>query len=325
VGGQGADPRIDLYAFGCIAHELVVGMPPFAGKTIQVMNAHLTLPPPRASERRQQAGIPVELDEIILRLLEKDPDRRIQSGRDLGLALRAVPGFPDDRASVPRRRPSVAPMLPQRDTTHGMPTALAMAETLHGDATLLGDRIDPDEARVGVEVALVQLAESLIDHGHDDSQLGMTLAEIAIVRGTLEHMVARMIELQRAGNDAEQRGRELETRLSFAIGEMRFDAERVRAAGGQLDPDVAFQISQLERRHAEVIAERERELHAINERAVALAADQHHYEDQLAQLHARLSAAVDAHATRFAGNPTVRDLGERLARSRALLERAGGR
>jgi len=324
VGGQGTDPRMDLYALGCIAHELVVGVPPFAGRTIEVMNAHIVKPPPRASESRREAGIPAELDTIILRLLEKDPDQRIQTGREVAAMLRGVPGFPDEQAGAPRRRPSVAP--PQRDTTHSMPAALGIAETLHGNAEdmALGEtgHIDPEAARAAVEQAIVQLAESLIDAGYQDPHLSMTVAQVAAVRGTIEGAVARMIELQRAGDEVEQRGREIEGRLSFAIGEMRFDCERMRMTQGRVDYDLEFQLQQLERRHAEVVGERERELAAITDRAIALAAEQGKLEEQLAVLIGRLGTMVDAAAARFGSHPTIDELGHRLARTRIVLQRA---
>ncbi|HTM18923.1 MAG TPA: serine/threonine-protein kinase, partial [Kofleriaceae bacterium] len=142
VNGPGRDPRIDLYAIGCIAHELVTGDPPFTGKTIEVMNAHLTRPPTRPSERRREAGIPAELDAIVLRCLEKDPDRRFQTAREILTALRQVPGFPGDERNASGRRlrlqaPRLGDALPPGDDRRptagvGIPEPLAMAETLYG-------------------------------------------------------------------------------------------------------------------------------------------------------------------------------------------------
>jgi hypothetical protein len=58
------DPRSDLYAIGCIAFQLVVGEPPFTGRPMQVVSAHLNRAPDRPSQRR--AGIPPELDELVV-------------------------------------------------------------------------------------------------------------------------------------------------------------------------------------------------------------------------------------------------------------------
>jgi serine/threonine-protein kinase len=100
VTGTGNDPRTDLYAIGCIAFELVVGVPPFTGNQNEMLHAHCTLPPPIPSSRRPE--IPKELDMVILRCLEKKPEDRFQTAADLYAALHKVPGHPRPR---PKTRP----------------------------------------------------------------------------------------------------------------------------------------------------------------------------------------------------------------------------
>jgi serine/threonine protein kinase len=81
--GGAVDARTDVYALGCVLHELLAGRPPFVRDTeVATMFAHLTEPPPAL-------GGP--FDEIIERALEKAPARRFQSAGDLGrAALRAA-------------------------------------------------------------------------------------------------------------------------------------------------------------------------------------------------------------------------------------------
>src|SRR5262249_8152448 len=67
--GAPAAPSSDLYAVGCIAFELLAGRPPFEGRALQLMHAHLTEEPEAPS--RARAGVPLELDAIVLRLLAK--------------------------------------------------------------------------------------------------------------------------------------------------------------------------------------------------------------------------------------------------------------
>jgi serine/threonine protein kinase len=86
--GERSDPRIDLYAFGCIALELVTGAPPFSGRPMQLMAAHLNTPPPRLVNRKP--GAPAALDRMIGRCLEKDPARRPGAARELHDLLRAT-------------------------------------------------------------------------------------------------------------------------------------------------------------------------------------------------------------------------------------------
>ncbi|HEX4684025.1 MAG TPA: serine/threonine-protein kinase [Gemmatimonadaceae bacterium] len=76
------DHRADLYAFGVLAYELLTGAPPFVGSTAQhVIAAHMTMAPPPLASRR--AGIPVALERLILRCLEKRPADRWQSADDI--------------------------------------------------------------------------------------------------------------------------------------------------------------------------------------------------------------------------------------------------
>ncbi|MGH7637491.1 MAG: serine/threonine-protein kinase, partial [Gemmatimonadaceae bacterium] len=70
-----ADARADFYALGIVAYEMLVGSPPFHGRTPQaLLAAQLTeLPPPLASRRYD---IPIALSNIIMQCLEKDPADR---------------------------------------------------------------------------------------------------------------------------------------------------------------------------------------------------------------------------------------------------------
>jgi eukaryotic-like serine/threonine-protein kinase len=79
------DHRADLYAFGCVAYEVLTGEPPFQGPPAAQIRAHLiTEPAPVGSKR---AGVPEGLAALIARCLEKDPDRRPGSARELIAAL----------------------------------------------------------------------------------------------------------------------------------------------------------------------------------------------------------------------------------------------
>jgi serine/threonine-protein kinase len=64
----------DVYALGCVLYELVTGEPPFEGSLPQLMLAHLEQRPARPTWLR--AGLPVELERVILRALAKDPELR---------------------------------------------------------------------------------------------------------------------------------------------------------------------------------------------------------------------------------------------------------
>ncbi|MEV0097262.1 PQQ-binding-like beta-propeller repeat protein [Streptomyces sp. NPDC050738] len=85
------EERSDLYEVGCLLFELLTGTLPFsAPDALGYLTAHLNDSPPPPSSVRP--GIPAAWDELILRLLEKDPDRRFTSAAELGAALRALNG-----------------------------------------------------------------------------------------------------------------------------------------------------------------------------------------------------------------------------------------
>lgn len=72
------DGRADLYSVGVILYQMVTGVPPFnAENPMDVLEMHLTQEPKRPSLVR--AGIPQQLDAIVLRLLAKEPKDRYQT------------------------------------------------------------------------------------------------------------------------------------------------------------------------------------------------------------------------------------------------------
>ncbi|MHA4817018.1 protein kinase domain-containing protein [Streptomyces aculeolatus] len=96
------DARSDLYAIGCILHELLTGQVPFdADDPVSLMTAHLTRAPEAPSERR--SGLPVALDDLVLRLLAKEPADRPQSAASVHDELRAL-----DLASLRAKDPDPA-------------------------------------------------------------------------------------------------------------------------------------------------------------------------------------------------------------------------
>ncbi len=87
VGDGRPDARSDIYSLGAVGYFLLTGRPPFEGdRPIKVMIAHAhhdVTPPSQFAE-----SIPNDLEQVILRCLEKEPSQRYQTAAELAEAFR---------------------------------------------------------------------------------------------------------------------------------------------------------------------------------------------------------------------------------------------
>ena len=89
VRGEATDERADLFALGAMLFELLTGRRAFDRQSrVETLNAILHDDVPVLGSAA--ASVPVALDRIVRRCLEKDPDARFQSARDLAFALDTV-------------------------------------------------------------------------------------------------------------------------------------------------------------------------------------------------------------------------------------------
>ena len=97
--GQKVDARTDIFSFGVVFYEMIVGRAPFEGETASdVLAAILKSEPPPLTDE-----VPRELEHIISRALRKDPERRYQVVKDLLLDLEDLKQRPSG-VFVPAKR-----------------------------------------------------------------------------------------------------------------------------------------------------------------------------------------------------------------------------
>lgn len=86
AGDQELDGRSDIYALACVAYWMITGQLVFEGTVVRTMMAHLQETPVPPSQRTE-LEVPPAFEHLILRCLEKEPDKRPQTADILSSLL----------------------------------------------------------------------------------------------------------------------------------------------------------------------------------------------------------------------------------------------
>jgi serine/threonine protein kinase len=112
------DPKGDLYALGALMFEMLTGSPPYTGKTSAVLEAHVSGPIPRPSSK---AKVPPWMDDLVVKLLQKEPFERPRSGAEVIAALQKGTGKKLDAASL--EAVDLEQVVKRRETAREVPEA----------------------------------------------------------------------------------------------------------------------------------------------------------------------------------------------------------
>jgi eukaryotic-like serine/threonine-protein kinase len=109
--GKAVDRRSDIFSMGAILYEMLAGRRAFRGETeVDTITAVLLENPPEIN--LEQARVPVSFRQIVRHCLEKEPENRFQSARDLGFALETlsdVSGGRATRVGAPQLQAKIVP------------------------------------------------------------------------------------------------------------------------------------------------------------------------------------------------------------------------
>ncbi|MBP9946059.1 MAG: serine/threonine protein kinase, partial [Vicinamibacteria bacterium] len=90
VRGEPLDGRADIYALGCVAYFMLTGKMVFEADTgLKMIASHLQSKPVPPS-RRAGVSVPPALEDLLMRCLEKDPEKRPAGADEVGLALKSM-------------------------------------------------------------------------------------------------------------------------------------------------------------------------------------------------------------------------------------------
>jgi serine/threonine-protein kinase len=108
--GKVLDARSDLYSLGVILYHMLTGRPPFTDDdAIVVMARHIKTPAKRPIEAAPHAGIPQELENVVMRVLAKEPHQRPPSAEALSQELARAMNLSAVATSGIRTSPSAPP------------------------------------------------------------------------------------------------------------------------------------------------------------------------------------------------------------------------
>jgi eukaryotic-like serine/threonine-protein kinase len=100
AAGKPFDHRVDIYALGAIAFELLTGRVPFEGENfMEILAKHSSQALPRLCDVNPNTRASEELEHIIARALAKEPNDRYPTMAELANELRLVPEMPGLNAS----------------------------------------------------------------------------------------------------------------------------------------------------------------------------------------------------------------------------------
>jgi hypothetical protein len=259
IEGNGAEARIDLYALGIIAYEIITGRPPFSGRQMQVLRAHqLEAPPPPSSLRE----MPAQLEALILRCLAKKPADRFDGGSAVQAALEAVPGYESESK---RRRRSL-----QVGTWEGEHT------DPHHDGFALTEALERAEGET-----LGQALQALLDQGAGSTDLVIITSKLRMLEEEAAQLERGIDETERSAEEAYRLQQSRLASVRMALSDLYWQRRENDS------PALGREIERLERQLHELAGRDEKPI-SVNDRRLELAIRHATVNEQILETHKEL-------------------------------------
>jgi serine/threonine-protein kinase len=150
------DHRADLFALGVTLYEMLAGRPPFDGGTVELIHHNATTIPPEIAVR-SGVVVPTEVDALIRRLMQRDPDARYGTASEVVEAIDAIVLAPTRAVSLP-----LQPRFPVRRAwlaIGGIATTVAVAAVV----ALVATHPQPQTAKAPLTTSRAPRAEPTPD------------------------------------------------------------------------------------------------------------------------------------------------------------------
>ena len=281
--GKQVDGRSDLYAVGCLAHELLTGEPPFLGSAVAILRDHVYTKPKTPSAMHPDLNILPPLDALVLRCLAKEPAKRYQRGAELRQDLMRVRGLMFSQSGKSARKSRITTRMatisensmavgwhrlggkvPEMLLSPGAgPVTL---EQTSRTATPDEQTANPEHLRQTYHDALREVAIALDKAALAPPEIGQLLERLLVVQEEVASLTGHIALNEQNFDRIRYEHGQRERRFRHAILDLGMDMARLQ---GQLSAnptmavtldlqveDLTYQIDQLRHRVAEVESDR---------------------------------------------------------------------